>query len=137
MRRLKRCRELTAEEQILLLRVVITVIAARVSLWLLPVEAARKITTRSASMRAESVNQVVWAVRAASRFVPGASCLTQAIAAQAILARSGIASQVEIGVSKNESRFQAHAWVVCQGKIVLGERQIEHYNSLLVWEPQE
>jgi Transglutaminase-like superfamily len=136
MQRLKRFRLLTEEERSLLVRVLVTVVAARVSLWMLPVEAARKMTRAAAGMTSGSVEQVVWAVTLASRFVPGASCLTQAIAAQAVLARSGIASQVQVGVCKNQSRFHAHAWVVCHRQIVLGGRT-EHYNTLLVWEPQE
>jgi hypothetical protein len=35
------------------------------------------------------VEQVVWAVKAASRSLPGTTCLTQAIAAQALLTHSG------------------------------------------------
>ena len=35
-----------------------------------------------------------------SRYLPGATCLTQALAAQALLTQSGFPSQVEIGVAK-------------------------------------
>jgi hypothetical protein len=84
------------------------------------------------------VEQLVWAVRIVSRYLPGATCLTQALAAQALLTHSGFPSQVEIGVAKDElGRFHAHAWVVCQGHVVLGERQGERYNSLMVWDRQE
>jgi hypothetical protein len=138
MRKLKRFKQLKAEQRNLLLRVFVTVVVARVSLCLLSVGTTRRVTTRlAAGVRAGSVEQVAWAVKAACRFVPGATCLSQAVAAQAILARSGISSQVEVGVSKKERCFQAHAWVTCQGKVVLGGRQTEQYNSLLVWEPQE
>jgi hypothetical protein len=135
MRKLKCFGQLTADQRSTLLRVLVTVVAARVALWVLPVEATRKIITRAAIVTAGSVEQVVWAVRAASRLVPRASCLTQAIAAQSVLARSGIPSQVEIGVSKNQSRLHAHAWVVCQGQVVLGGGQIDRYHSLIAWKP--
>jgi hypothetical protein len=73
-----------------------------------------------------------------SHYLPGATCLTQALAAQALLTHSGFPSLVEIGVSKDElQRFHAHAWVVCQGQVVLGERKLERYNSLMVWGRQE
>ena len=149
MRRLKRFAQLAPSERRLLMRVLFVVGVARTSLWVMPVEAARRAVSRAAAGAASnSVEQVVWAVKAVSRYLPGATCLTQAIAAQALLTHSGFPSQVEIGVAKerkddrdnatateDESRgFHAHAWVVCQGQVVLGGRQVERYNSLMVWD---
>ena len=54
------------------------------------------------------------------------------MAAQALLTQSGFSSQVEIGVAKDDRRLQAHAWVVCQGQVVLGGQQPSHYNSIMV-----
>ena len=155
MRRLKRFAQLAPSERRLLMRVLFVVGVARTSLWVMPVEAARRAVSRAAAGAAgNSVEQVVWAVRVVSRYLPGATCLTQAIAAQALLTHSGFPSQVEIGVAKerkddrdnrsdkadkakteDESRgFHAHAWVVCKGQVVLGGRQLERYNSLMVWD---
>ena len=83
------------------------------------------------------MTQLVWAVKTVSRYLPGATCLTQAVAAQALLSQSGFPSQVEIGVAKDKGdlrRLQAHAWVVCQGQVVLGGQQPNDYNSMVVWE---
>jgi hypothetical protein len=56
-----------------------------------------------------------------AKFVPAASCLTQALALQAILARQGHPSVVRIGVAKSDNEeFAAHAWVECGGYVVLG-----------------
>lgn len=56
-----------------------------------------------------------------ARLVPGASCLTQALALQWLLARAGHASDLRIGVRQDESgAFSAHAWVSCNRRIVLG-----------------
>jgi hypothetical protein len=139
MRKINRFAQLTRAERLILLRVLLVVCVARATLWLLPFEAARKLVARSAAGTAgHSGKQLIWAVRVASRYLPGATCLTQALAAQALLTRSGYPSQVEIGVAKDEARrFQAHAWVVCQGEIVLGGQQIEQYNPLMIWERQE
>jgi Transglutaminase-like superfamily len=148
MRRLKRFAQLAPSERRLLMRVLFVVGVARTSLWVMPVEAARRAVSKAAAGAAgNSVEQVVWAVRVVSRYLPNATCLTQAIAAQALLTHSGFPSQVEIGVAKErkddrdnanaeaESRgFHAHAWVVCQGQVVLGGRQVERYNSLMVWD---
>ena len=139
MGKLKRFARLTMAERLLLIRVLLVVGVARATLWLLPIEAARKAVARAAVGTAgQSQERLVWAVRVASRYLPHATCLTQALAAQALLAHSGYPSQVEIGVTKDESRrFHAHAWVVCQGQVVLGGQQVERYNSLMTWNRQE
>lgn len=70
-----------------------------------------------------------WARQVARRierlawFVPGATCLTQALALQFVLARTGHASILHIGVRKDaEGTFSAHAWVTCNDRVVLGQR---------------
>lgn len=56
-----------------------------------------------------------------ARFVPGASCLTQALALQYLLARAGHASALHVGVRRDDAgAFAAHAWVSCNGRIVIG-----------------
>jgi len=139
MRRLKRLTQLTLAERRVLIRVLLVVGMARAALWLLPVKAVRRVVTRAATgVAGDSVEQLVWAVRVVSRYLPGATCLTQALAGQALLTQSGFPSQVEIGVAKDGlHHLHAHAWVVCQGQVVLGGRDVERYNSLMVWDPAE
>lgn len=56
-----------------------------------------------------------------ARFVPGASCLTRALALQYLLARAGHACELHVGVKRDAAgRFAAHVWVSCNGRIVLG-----------------
>jgi hypothetical protein len=56
-----------------------------------------------------------------ARFVPRASCLTQALTLQYLMARAGHACEIFVGVRCGEGgRFEAHAWVACNGRIVLG-----------------
>lgn len=65
--------------------------------------------------------RVVRAVRAGSRLVPFASCLTQAQAAQILLARRGIASTVCLGARETATGgFSAHAWLVVGDRSLLG-----------------
>jgi len=55
--------------------------------------------------------------------VPAASCLTQALAMLVLLDWFGHSSELRIGVAKNGAdRLKAHAWVECEGKIVIGRR---------------
>lgn len=62
-----------------------------------------------------------WAITRAARFVPGASCLTQALSLQVLLARRGLGSRLCIGVRKGgQKSFEAHAWVERGGRVLIG-----------------
>src|SRR3569623_1373397 len=66
-------------------------------------------------------HRLVRAVRAASRVVPFASCLTQAQAAQIVLARRGLVSILCLGVRETPAgEIAAHAWLISEGGLVLG-----------------
>jgi hypothetical protein len=68
-----------------------------------------------------SIGRLGWAVRSAARLVPGASCLTQALAAQFLLSRWGRPSHIRIGVAKDPSgKLLAHAWLISDSKVVVG-----------------
>ena len=67
-----------------------------------------------------SPGQVARAIRRASRIVPGASCLTQALSTKYLLGKTGRPSSVFIGVRKIEDRMQAHAWCICENRVVSG-----------------
>lgn len=63
-----------------------------------------------------------WAVSNASRAAFGATCLPQALAANALLSFQGYASVVRIGVRRGESGVvQAHAWVLSENRVVVGD----------------
>ena len=63
-----------------------------------------------------------WAIRAAAPFVPfRAVCLQQAMAAQAMLRRRGIASVMHFGApAEGERPIDAHAWLDAAGIKVTG-----------------
>lgn len=68
-----------------------------------------------------SLDSIAWAVTVASHYVPAATCLTQALAARVLLAGRGHSARLCIGVARSESgRLQAHAWVECAGRVVIG-----------------
>jgi hypothetical protein len=77
---------------------------------------------------------IVWAVGRSSRLVPRATCLTQALAAQFILARAGFRSQIRVGVAiHDEGKFVAHAWLIRDGRVVMGgtAEEIRRYAMLV------
>ena len=134
--RLRRFASLDLGEKLLLLRALFLVSAVRLGLFLLPFRILQRFTKRGSgkSSAVRSAAKCVWAVRAVSRYVPGATCLTQALAAQALLAQSGYGSRIEFGVRNDEhSGFLAHAWLVCGEQIVIGGAQANGYFPLEAW----
>jgi hypothetical protein len=84
------------------------------------------------SVSPPTVERIAWAVRAASRFIPGASnCLVRALATQTLLGRFGHRSDLRIGVRKPaDGAFAAHAWLESGGAVVIGEFELGHYVPL-------
>ncbi len=69
-----------------------------------------------------AVATVAWAVASAARFVPRATCLTQALVTERLLRQAGYAPTLRIGVARpRPDAFEAHAWVEHDGRIVIGE----------------
>ena len=113
-------------------------------LWLIPFRMMRQLLAKLArGSVASSVEQsglvarIAWAVSVTSRYVPLATCLTQALVTKLMLARSGCYSILRIGVARSESgRLEAHAWVESNGKVVIGgsESSLKKYTTLAALE---
>ncbi len=133
---------LPAADRWLLIKAALLLEAIKLGLRLLPFRTVRRLLARAAGGPARrprcanhaSADGVAWAVDVASRHVPGAkSCLTQALAAQVLLTRRGYPALVHIGVTRGEQgRFQAHAWVESEDKVVIGESELERFTPLTV-----
>nr|HEV7954946.1 lasso peptide biosynthesis B2 protein [Candidatus Acidoferrales bacterium] len=137
MKKLAKFLRLPTAEKFLLLRTVILVAAIRLGLWVLPFRVVQRFTfkARKTKQTKYSVEQFIWAVRATSRYVPRATCLTQAMAAQALLLRAGYTPKVKIGVAKNDKKlFEAHAWLVLGDQVLIGGTEVERYTALTVFE---
>ena len=71
------------------------------------------------------VGRIAWAVTAVARRLPGRiTCLSEAIAAHTMLRHRGFRPELHFGVREHSHSSQpldAHAWVECGGKIVVGE----------------
>jgi hypothetical protein len=140
--------------------------AARLGLWLLPFRVVSRLLDKVQRAHvgvAAPARRIAWAIDAAARYIPAATCLPRALAARALLARHGHAAQLRIGVARvpvsqsAESRrggeearrrddesagfasschlvilssghrvitssnaLAAHAWVECDGAILIG-----------------
>jgi len=62
---------------------------------------------------------------AAHRTLGRPACLEQSLALWWLLERQGIASSVRIGTRKTDEKFEAHAWVECEG-VALNEPEEVH-----------
>ena len=140
MERLHKFRCLPSPYRYLFVKSVILLGLVRVGLWLLPFQTLRRLLAHVTRAHAASpggeqasMRQVVWAVTVASRYVPAATCLTQALATQVLLSRRGHPTSLRIGVGRSEAgEFQAHAWVECQGRVVIGGiKALSRYTPLL------
>lgn len=137
MKKLRRFLALGLSDRLFLAGCLATVATVRLSLTILsykrmrawlPVTPAREIATTG------ELKRIAWGIRNAARFVPGASCLTQALSGQLILARRGKSSQVRIGVARDDQgRFVAHAWLIAGDRVVLGgaEENIRRFTPLI------
>jgi Transglutaminase-like superfamily len=96
----------------------------RVGLSLLPFGRLQRILTLLARGHAKHpipAGRIAWAVAAAGRRVPGATCLVQALAAQVLLARHGHVAELRIGVARATEGIEAHAWLERDGEPIFGE----------------
>ena len=129
MRRLQSFLRLPARERFLYLQTWLLLFRIRMMLWMLPYQRWRQVAANmirignERNLERPTVDRLARAVKVMSRYVPGASCLTQALAAQTLLAHAGQRSQLRVGVTQNGGKLEAHAWVQVEGHVVIGGRQ--------------
>jgi hypothetical protein len=103
----------------------VVVPAIRLALAVMPLKRVhaylRRASVRSATSHRPPVRDLEWAVQAVGRRVPGATCLTQALALELLLMRSGYDARMEIGVARVNGHFEAHAWVETEAGVRLLE----------------
>ena len=140
----KRLMALPAAERVLLLSAVLLVAIVRIALSLLPSHACLALVRRLSDSPTRrwkegrpSAERVTWAVEAASRRIPRANCLTQAVSAQLLLRRYGYASSLCLGVTRGaRGEFLAHAWLERNGHISIGGAQSAAFTRLTALGPR-
>lgn len=118
-----------ARECVLLLDALRATAWARTTLSVRGLDRARaRIAAVPASTPADlaDMREVAWSVRHAARLVPKATCLTQALAGQLLLAERGRRSEIRISAPLSEERFSPHAWLLCETYVVLGGTAAEY-----------
>ena len=138
MRRLRKLVAITSSDRQILVSAILLLGSVRLGLWLLPFQTLRRFlagmtqTTSKLQKSDQSVDKIIWAVRVASRYLPGrVKCLARALTTQVLLERHGYPAQLQIGFAKGDQGLEAHAWVESQGRIVIGGlKDIERYTTL-------
>ena len=137
--RLRRFRALPKRPRSLFLRAVVLLPLVSLSLKLRGLAATQRWLEKARAKRtsadkmeaAQTALEVVRAVGAAVRHGLGhPTCLEQSLMMCWLLRREGIASQLRIGVRKDGERFEAHAWVECEGKAIGEPGKVhQHYSA--------
>jgi hypothetical protein len=128
----------TVRRSLYLGKVWLLVACIRLGLWVMPFAVVRRLVSRWGRRTARRrrpgqrhPEALVRAVRRVGRFVPRASCLTQALAAEVLLSRAGHTPRLRIGLRHDEAgALRAHAWVENGGEVVLGDREVERFTPL-------
>lgn len=137
----RKVRALSAADRRLLAEAGALLVLVRIGLWIVPFRTLRRLLPsllsplpdgreerkayEGLSGAANTPTRVSWAIRVVSRRLPGLmTCLVQALAADAVLRRRGYAPRLRIGVRERGSQgsrpLEAHAWVECDGVLVVG-----------------
>ena len=110
MKQLAKFLNLAAGERRLLVSALFCLVAIKIGLWTLSLQQlverleTLKVSKNVRVRNPQPAERIAWAVRAASRYLPGTgNCLVQSLAAQAMLARRGYSSHLRIGVAKTKA----------------------------------
>src|SRR5579871_5632886 len=127
-RRIAKFARLSAADKRLFFRIFAMLVRVRVALWARPFQQVREMAEAWGGGAVEppekrlSAFDLTSLITVAACYIPRATCLTQALVAQAILRQHGYSPQFKIGVGRNDAKnFQAHAWIELDGKVVIGE----------------
>jgi hypothetical protein len=135
MEKLRKFLRLPPADRRLFLRAWLLLLAVRLGLWLAPFRYQYQFWRRLIAMApgvpsaADTADHIAWAVPLAARYVPRATCLTQALAMQIMLCHEGAPGELRLGVARDEAgRLTAHAWVEHAGQVLIGGGQLGKYN---------
>ena len=141
-RRLAKFFRLSFSDQRLLMRAALAVVSAKLAIRTLSLPAARAAVTRLERLgwivMSARADRIVWAVETAGGAIPGMkNCLVQAVAAEAILIRAGHPCKLRIGAAKNGPReLIAHAWLESEGRVLIGDFELDRYAPLMARHPR-
>lgn len=139
MRKIRNFLILPFQKKKLILKSLLLVWLIRLGLWILPYKLLTKwldsfgsTVSFNESNDWKLIKEVSHTVKSCAKYVPFASCLTQALATKTLLRIKGQSSKLRIGVDKDENeKLIAHAWIEIDKKIIIGgSPEISRYTVL-------
>ena len=84
-------------------------------------ERVNRAAPRAVGKPSIPLRRLIKRIMQARHYAPvSTTCLSESLAAQALLSRYGHSGELRIGVHKTDGRFEAHAWVECADRILIG-----------------
>jgi len=123
--------DLPVRDKLVAIESLLWVIWIRILLWILPFPSVQrrvqKMVRESGPRDEDSISmpRLRAMILVASRFVPRATCLVQALAGYIMFSKYGYNTSIKIGVLAENGEFEAHAWLEQDEKVVLGESEKE------------
>ena len=134
--RIARFLRLPGHDRVLLAQAALFLVAIRLCLWVVPFSRVQRLVERFAEPSSRTSHAIVdarriaWAVDAAARSVLIDNCLARAVTAQVLLRRFGYEGDIRIGVAREPGGgFVAHAWVESDGHVLIGDDELERYQT--------
>ena len=138
MRRLRKFLYLSLGDKILFFKAIVLIGVFRISLLIFPLKIVQQIvdsvTPRLSKSKTIPQEKISWSVKTVGNYLLGSkSCLPLALATEVLLKQNGYPATINIGVYKgDEIKFEAHAWVESEGKIIVGEETVKYYTPLSI-----
>jgi hypothetical protein len=135
MRKFKKLLSMQADDRVLVLQAVVSLLVCRIGIYFLRFESLQSWATRTRrTKQSVPISKLVWAVMMGTRITPNSTCLVRALAASRLLAKNGYRSTLHIGVKRTGGVFEAHAWVEYGGYAIIGVSDAPHFTRLVSWE---
>ena len=138
MGKLAKAQQLSGTEWRLVLKVTFLLPVVRLGVKLLPFKTVMSLSGWHPSRYANGARASVISPDRLARLVEVVShhsflrptCLDKAVVLVGLLRRNGVEADLQIGVTKTDGKFEAHAWVEHRGQVILGG-PVERYAPLL------
>jgi hypothetical protein len=121
--------KLPSRDKLVALESLFWVIRIRITLWIFPFPSVQRKVQKNASKyhptteHLISMDRLRIMIMVASRYVPRATCLVQALAGYILFSKYGYQPSIKIGVLTENGEFEAHAWLEHGKRVVLGESE--------------
>ena len=137
--RLEKFGRLSGVERRILVQAWLLLLLADLALRLLPFTTVQHYCRRQHVPRGQgsanalpAATRIAWLVEKAGQYCPlGTSCLKEALVLSRLLAQRGVSTTLRIGVGHRAEAFAAHAWLEQDGRVILGDSDVDAYSRLI------